>query len=215
MLWCPFLRVSNSFHQFSFRGVLLRPDLRLVLPASHQRQAHENALNACTRCAQTELRPSVIHQVELDIPPSPQGLPPLVMLRKRHADPPTYNGLVRLRKRFSAVPHKVEQLVLRDRCARSEVIEEDAANAAGLLSVGDVEVFVAPGFEARVVRPVVCVTGALDGLVEVLAVAWVQVGWGQVCAAAEPPRCWDTRFGGVFDSITRSYFRPAFEDLEE
>ena len=77
-----------------------------------------------------------------------------------------------------------------------EVVEEDAAYAAGFLAVRDPEVGVAPGFEAWVVGTVVFVAGFFDVFVEVDGVFVEEVGGGEVCAAAEPP-CGLVARGGV------------------
>ena len=56
-----------------------------------------------------------------------------------------------------------------------EVVEENAADAAGHAPVRDLEVSVAPGLELGVVGGVVLVAGDLLGHVEVLAVGFVEV----------------------------------------
>ena len=48
-----------------------------------------------------------------------------------------------------------------------EVVEEDPPHAAGLVAMLDIEVVVAPFFEAGVVCAVVFVAGVFDGAVEV------------------------------------------------
>lgn len=69
-----------------------------------------------------------------------------------------------------------------------EVVKEDAADATRLLAVLDVEVVVAPLFEAGVVVGVVAVAGVLEHLVEVDCVLVKEVAGGKIGAAAEPPR---------------------------
>src|SRR5262249_34717742 len=70
-----------------------------------------------------------------------------------------------------------------------QVIEEDAANAARFAAMFDEEVFVAPRFEAWVIRRVVLVADIFQGLVEVNDVFAEGVVRRQVRAAAEPRCC--------------------------
>ena len=53
--------------------------------------------------------------------------------------------------------------------------------------MGDIEVFVTPGLEARIVGTVVLVAGVFDGFVKVDGIFVEEVGWGEVGAAAKPP----------------------------
>lgn len=55
-----------------------------VLPSGCQRQAHENALNSGARRVQTESSSTVVNQVELNIAPSSQLLPCLLLFREGH-----------------------------------------------------------------------------------------------------------------------------------
>ena len=52
----------------------------------------------------------------------------------------------------------------------------------------DVEVFITPCFEARVIFPIVLVAGVFNGAVEVDGVFVEEVAWREVRASAEPPR---------------------------
>ena len=76
---------------------------------------------------------------------------------------------------------------------RLEVVEEDAADAAGDTAVGDLEVAVAPGLELGVVGGVVGVAGRLQRPVEVFGVRLVKVVRGEVAAAAKPPLSLENR----------------------
>lgn len=67
-----------------------------------------------------------------------------------------------------------------------EVVEEDAADAACLATVGDEEVLVAPLLERRVDVRAVRVACVLDRLVEVDRVFFVQVRLREVRPATEP-----------------------------
>ena len=71
------------------------------------------------------------------------------------------------------------------------VVIKDAAGAARFFAVGQVEIFVAPFFEFRIVARVVTVAGGFHGGVEVARVGVVVAALdvedgGEVAAAAEP-----------------------------
>ncbi len=127
-----------------------------------------------------------MHEVELDIPPPPQLLPLLLLLREGHILPALDERHIRRQKRQQTVLDEGEE-VLAVLFRLVEVVEEDPPDAARLAAVLDAEILIAPFLEARVVGAVVLVAGGLDGAVEVDGVLVEEVGRGEVGAAAEPP----------------------------
>lgn len=128
-----------------------------------------------------------MYEIKLDIAPAPHLLPLLLLLSERHIHALPHERQIGGQESGEAVLDEGEELLLVF-FVFVEVVEEDAAHAAGLVAVLDVEVVVAPFFEARVVGAVVLVAGVFDGAVEVDGVFVEEVAGRQVGAAAEPPR---------------------------
>ena len=74
--------------------------------------------------------------------------------------------------------------------AAVEIVVEDAADTARFVSVGEVEVAIAPRLEARIVGRIVTLAGSPERRVKFLGVALVRVGRREIAAAAEPTTCW-------------------------
>jgi hypothetical protein len=157
-----------------------------VLPPRRQRQTHKNALHPRARRVQAKTRASVVHEVEFHVASAAQLLPCLFVLRVGHVFALLNEGQVAGQEGVEAVLHEAEEgfLVV---FLGVEVVEEDSADAARFLPVGNVKVFVAPFFEAWVVVFVVLVAGLFDALVEVYRVFVKEVRGRQVSTAAEPP----------------------------
>src|SRR5690606_26364762 len=94
-----------------------------------------------------EAGPPVEGEVELGVAPAPEPLERRLALAPRRALPPLDDGDVRRQERAPGLTDEVE----RPLGILPEVVEEDAADAAGLLAVREVEVLVAPRLEAAVV----------------------------------------------------------------
>jgi hypothetical protein len=143
-----------------------------VLPSRCQRERHEDTLNARRRSSQTELCPSIIHQIEFNISSPPQLLPPLHFLSKWHILASLDNGYILVNKCVTAVLYKGKTFLS---VPILEIIKEDATNATSFVAVRDIKVVVAPFFEARVKRGIMLVTDLLDCLVEMNTVFWVEI----------------------------------------
>ena len=156
-----------------------------VHPPGLKRQAHEDTLHPGPRRGETKRGAAVMNKVELDVAAAAQLLPFFLLRGEGHVFAPGDEGQVRREKGPSAVLHKAEDLlwvVFR----RVEVIEEYSPDAARFFAVRDVEIFVAPTFEARVVALVVFVAGFFDGLVEMDGVFVEEIGRRQIGSAAKP-----------------------------
>lgn len=157
-----------------------------VHPPRRQRQTHQYTLDPRPRRLQPKRRPAIMHKVELDIPPPPQLLPLLFRLRVRHVLAPLDQRHVARQERTQTILDKREELLLVF-FFDVQVVEEYAAHAARFVAVRDVEVFVAPGLEAREVGAVMLVACLLDGTVEVDRVLVEQIAGREIGPAAEPP----------------------------
>ena len=136
-----------------------------IHPLRRQRQTHQDTLHPRPWRLEPECRAAIVHQVELHIPAPPYLLPFFFPLRVRHVFPSVDDGQITREESRQAVFDEGEKLLLVF-FAGVEVVEEDPAYAARFLPVRDVEVFIAPGLEARVVVSVMGVAGRLDRAVE-------------------------------------------------
>lgn len=180
----PFPGLLEHFYQPLLPTTFIR--IMHIHPSRRQRQTHQNTLHPRARRVQPETRASVVDEVELDISAPSQLLPFLFAFRKRHVLSFCDEGEVGGQERRQAVFYEGEELFLFF-FFFVEVVEEDASDAAGFASVGDVEVLVAPLLEARVVASVVLVACLFDCAVEVYSIFVEQIGWCKVRAAAKPP----------------------------
>src|SRR5262249_30991301 len=122
-------------------------------------------------------------QVEFDVATAAVLLELLLRLAVRLVLATVGDGQIRLEEGVAGVADEVERLLQ----LAGEVVEEDAADAAGLVAVGQVEVFVARALQLRVIDGVgVLLADGLPGAVEVDDVLTNGVVRRQVGAAAEP-----------------------------
>ena len=139
-LLCPLAQIFKHLRQLSLPALRLRPKLAHVLPPRRLRQTHQDALDLHPRRHQPELRPAIIHQVELDILPAANELPPALVLRARGLVVALEDREVRRHKRVTRRFDERENLVqgLRARRVRDEplvrfageVVDKDPADAA-------------------------------------------------------------------------------------
>ena len=137
-----------------------------IHPPRRQRQTHQNTLDARAGRIQAETGAAIVHEIELDVATAAELLPLLLALGEGHEHALAHDGQIGGQEGRQAVLHEGEELFLVF-FGFVEVVEEDAADAAGFVAVLDVEIVVAPLFEARVVGAVVFVAGVFDGAVEV------------------------------------------------
>ena len=157
-----------------------------IHPSSLKRQAHQNTFNPGSRRSQTKRRAAIMHEVELNVSPSAQLLPLFLLRGEGHVFPLLDQGEVGGEESAGAVLHEAEDL-LRIVFRGVEIVEEDAANAARFFAVWDVEMLVAPGFEAGVETPVVLVASFFDGFVEMDGIFVKEVRGCQIGSTPEPP----------------------------
>ena len=202
----PTPRVPEYFHHFRlFRVSIFGPEFTIILPPRLGRHSHQDILSHDARRRKPKFGASVDDEVELDGATASEELPPPL---GRH-DRLTHLSLQdRYKRRQKAIPEGDDEVkqgfpsaqtrkrVLGRRHRDSDsaeqhthrvrihVVEPDAADPAVFVSVRDVEVVVAGGFEGRVdgdggVRGVgPGVTGGFQGAVKVTKVVFVDVGWG-------------------------------------
>src|SRR5262245_18471266 len=148
-----------------------------------RRQRHEDGLGSATRL-QPEERAAVVDQVELDIAPAAVELEASLPLPKRHGPALFQDGKI---GRQEGVADRAREAEGKIEVALSEVVEEDAADAARLIAVLEVKVAVAPRLEARVVIRAEGLECLLAAAMEVARVLLEAVIRGEIHAAAEPP----------------------------
>lgn len=175
-----------------------------VFPSRRFRQRHQDTLYPRAGGVQPKLGTSIIDQVELDIPPSPELLPPLLLGRPAVVHVLVDDGHVGGEEGGGSGFYKFENLfsawslgaVRRgmDGGRGGEIVKEDAAETSALAAVGDGEIPVALLLKVGPVALVVLVAGVLERLVEMDGVGLVEVGRGEVGPAAKPPRF---RFPGL------------------
>ncbi|RUP48037.1 hypothetical protein BC936DRAFT_145047 [Jimgerdemannia flammicorona] len=134
--------------------------------------AHEDALGATPGCLQSELRPAIPDEVELDVAATAQLLPLLHLLSEGDVLAALEDWDVRWHEGITHVPDEGENFLRR---LVVQVIEKNAADPAGLIAVLEVEVVIAPFFKLGVIFFVVLVTHGLKRLVEVYRVFLEQV----------------------------------------
>src|SRR5690242_10672503 len=157
-----------------------------VLPPRRQRQAHQDTLYPRTRSGQPKCCAAVVHQVKLNVPPSPNLLPMLLRCCEWHVLPLVDNGQVRWQESRQAVLNEAEQLLLVLLCL-VKVVKEDAAYTTCLAAVLVIKVLITPLLEAWVVCLVVLVARLLDLTVEVYRILIIEVRGREVAASTVPP----------------------------
>src|SRR6185312_4272803 len=160
-----------------------RLEARVVLPAHQRRQRHQDRFGAPVGL-EPERGAAIVDEVELDVAPAAQELELPLALAPGVAAPSPHDRQIGLEERVTRVAHEGEVA----RGIALQLIEEDAAHAARLAAVREVEVFVAPLFVARVVRGVVAIADRLPRAMEVLDVFAHRVVGREIGAAAEPQR---------------------------
>ena len=129
--------------QRRFRRARLR--LPVVAPVDDRRHRHQDRFGASARL-QAEQGAAVAHQVELDVAAAPVGLEVAFALAVRRVLAALRGSAGRRRgsRRRRSAPSRTTA-----RSRLVEVVEEDAADAARLVAVLQVEIVVAPLLEAR------------------------------------------------------------------
>ena len=128
----------------------------------------------------------------------PDLLPPLVLLRVRQVVPLPEDGKVGGKERVSERLDEGEDVRWRrtgvlellrlpvDGRVGIQIVEEDSSDSSFLLSMGDVEVLVAPLLELGVVGLSVLVARVLVGLMEVFGVLFEEVVGSEIGSSSEP-----------------------------
>src|SRR5687768_1487836 len=162
--------------------------LPVVAPFGARRQRHQDRFGAAAGL-QAEEGAAVVDQVELDVAAAAVGLEAALALAEREVFPSLQKRHVGFEEMVADRLRQIEGGGLR------QVVEEDAADAAGLVAVAQVEVFVAPALVLRIqIRPEGRQRLAARGM-EVPGVLLEAVVGREVHAAAEPPH-WIFPLGG-------------------
>ncbi len=125
----------------------------IILPPTSQRQAHKYALDP-PPSLEPENRPAIVHEVELNVPTAADLLPLLLLLGEGVVLVLLDDGAVSVDDASQGFLGALEDGV---GVAVVQVVEEDSAQPASLVAVGDHEVAVGPGFEFGVEGGVVVV----------------------------------------------------------
>ncbi len=140
----PFARTQEVRIQSCFRRAGLW--LPVVFPMHDRRQRHQNRFGAASRL-QAEQCAAIEYEVEFDVAPTPVRLKIALALAVGHVAPPLDDRHVGIEKRIA--DRALHRKALRE-TGLVEIIEEHAANAARLVAMLQIKVFVAPLLEARV-----------------------------------------------------------------
>src|SRR5207342_1190559 len=155
-----------------------------VFPAHPRRQAHQDRFAASARL-QPEQRAAVVYQVELDVASAPVQLELALAFAMRHAAATFDDRQVGIEETI-ADRAQVGEVALE---VRVQVVEEQAADAAGLVAMLDEEIFVAPALVRGVARlPTEWVAQRARAAMPVQYVLVERIERRQVEAATEPPR---------------------------
>src|SRR5712692_78510 len=155
----------------------------VVAPHHSQRQAHQDRFDAPAGL-EPERGAAVIEQVELDIPAAADELPEALGFAVRLAHTLLNDRDVGGEEMIPGVAHKRKHFTE----PVGEVVEEDAAHPASFTPVREIEIFVAPFFEPRVIGDGVALANLLPGTVEVDHVLATRVIGRQIGPPAEPRR---------------------------
>ena len=150
----------------------------IVHPAHQRRQRHQDRFDPARRL-EAEDRAAVVDQVELHVAAAAILLPGSLPLAVRQILPPPEDRQVRRQEAVAGIADEGEDAV--------EIVEEDAADAAGLLAMRQVEILVAPLLELRMIdRGRMPGADVLPDAMEVDHVLAERIVRRQVRAAAEP-----------------------------
>src|SRR4051812_24408558 len=153
---CPLPGVSRSrsgpvarLEEIGIELFLGRPGrgLPVVAPGGLGRHRHEDRFAAAARL-EAEQSAAVIHQVEFDVAPAAVELEVALTVPERRSFPLIQDRQIGGQER---VAHRACEAERKIEIALREIVEEDAANAARLVTVLQMEIAVAPGLEPRVV----------------------------------------------------------------
>ena len=97
----PFAGIFQHFHQLALPALRLRPQLAHILPPRRLRQTHQDALNPRSRCRESELGATVVHEIELDVSPPAYELPAPLRRRIRRANSTLEDRDIRWDKRVA------------------------------------------------------------------------------------------------------------------
>ena len=147
-----------------------------------RRQRHQNRFGAASRL-QAEQGAAVEYEIEFDVAPAPVRLKVALAVAVWRIASTLDDRYVRIQKRIADGALHGEAL---SKTGLMKVIEEHAADAARLVAMLQIEIFVAPLLEARVFVGAEGFERALARRVEVMRVLLVSVVRRQIRSAAEP-----------------------------
>ena len=173
--------LENTHHLLLWRASLY---LLVVLPPGEQRKRHQNALNACIWCEESELCAAILHQIELHIAPSLVLLPAHILIILRRIFASLQYLFVGIQGATSAVFNKFEGLS--PAVVQDKVVKEYSPYTSSLPSELDHELLVALFFEFGIESFVLFVTGVFKILVEAAAVLLEQIVRCQISTPAKP-----------------------------
>src|SRR6185436_20888590 len=133
--------------------------LPVVAPGDQRRQRHQDRLGAAARL-QAEQRAAVVDEVELDVAPAAIRLEGALALAEGMLPALLDDRRIGGQEMVADRPREIEGAVI------GNVVEEDAADAARLVAMLEVEVLVAPLLEFRIVAA----DGLLAGGVEMASI---------------------------------------------
>src|SRR5262245_39594308 len=120
-------------------------------PPHFRRQRHQDGLDIAAG-HQPELGAAVVEEVELNIASAPRQLVVAFLRRPALVHVPAHQLGIDLQKRLADIAGEGEVAL---EVSAVEIVEKNAAHAARLAAVRQVEILVAPFFEARIVGRIV------------------------------------------------------------
>src|SRR6185437_10578475 len=174
------VRFSAS-HDGAALKIRAAPVLRLG-PTHLGRQRHEDRFDMAAGL-EAEERAAVIDEIELDIAAAADELKTPLLLGPALAHVAAHQRRIDAEKRLADIAGEGE---IARPIAAVEIVEENSAHAARLVAVLQKEIFVAPGFEARVIGGIVLVACGFERRMELLRIRRDRIDRRQVGAAAEP-----------------------------
>src|SRR5881396_2068710 len=165
----------------SFRARRIR--LPVITPLHQRGQGHQYRLSAAGRL-QAEQRAAIIDEIELDIAAAAISLEVSLTLAVRKIFPALDDGKI---SREKMVADGASELETRIETSLVQIIEENPSDAARLAAVLEIEVLIAPAFEAGIAIGAESLERLPARGVKVARVLLEPVVGGHVHAAAEPP----------------------------